>query len=133
MEHNRDRILGFLQLFWAEIVPMIAQAQSASQLRESLSGRFGYLRSNYPGLDILLNHPIELWSFIKDSGRYNGHAIEIASAMAGVPEMKPRSSFDYFFAKANINEFKAQPVWAMAERTKRIAANKRRQPRRDEA
>jgi hypothetical protein len=64
--------------------------------------------------------------FIKDGSRYKGDAIEVASAMAGVPEMEPRSSYDYFLAKKNRDKFGAQQFGGIKARDKRISEGKRR-------
>jgi hypothetical protein len=45
--------------------------------------------------------------------------------MAGVPEMKPRSWYDYFLAKKNRNRFDAQQFGAMKDRETRRSAVKK--------
>ncbi len=118
--HQRDRVLGFLQLHMKEVAKMIEDATSADSLRAALLKRYGKQRPRDAGVAILLEYPEELWSFITKSGRYHGDAVELASAMAGPPEMKPRAALDYFLSKENAGNLKAQQVGAMKERTDRI-------------
>lgn len=81
--HQRDRVLGFLQLHMKEVAKMIEDATSADSLRAALLKRYGKQRPRDAGVAILLEYPEELWSFITKSGRYHGDAVELASAMAG--------------------------------------------------
>jgi hypothetical protein len=130
MEVNRDQILSFVSPRWIEIEEILADATAANDVQKALFER--YIASeliSHPGLDILFNNAGSLFLFIKDGSRYRGDAVEVASAMAGVPDMAPRSSYDYFLAKKNRSKFDAQQLGAMKVRSKRISKGKRREPR----
>ncbi len=124
LEHRRDFILRFLQSHWEEVERFIKNANSAYALQGALLDRFSSLKDQEPGLAILLKHPEELWSFIAKSGRYYGDAIALASAMAGVPDMEPRTSHDHLLAKKNANKFHAIHHGEMKARQRRISASK---------
>jgi hypothetical protein len=128
MELDRDHILSFLQTDWLAIEQIIADSESTEDLQAALSARFLPAKRGNPGFERLLNYSKQLRKFLTESRRYQGDPLEIACAMAGVPEMKPRSSFDSFFAKKNLGKFNAQHVGVMEERRKRIAVGKKRKP-----
>jgi hypothetical protein len=122
----RDSILGFIQLYRIEFNQLVEVCRSAGALKVGLSTTFAQQSINDRGLRILLDHPKELWRFLK-SDRYNGDPIELASAMAGVLEgLKPRSSLDYFLAKKNLRNFRGVHFAAMLEREDRILRSKKR-------
>jgi hypothetical protein len=127
MESDYAQILSFLNPRWTTIKRMLSRVRLAKGLRKALSKRF-FSRKEIPhrGLDILFNNADVLVKFISDRRRYKGDAIEIAAAMAGVPEMEPRSSYDYFLAKKNRDKFDAQQFGAIDTRVARISAGKRR-------
>jgi hypothetical protein len=102
MEFDYVQILSFINPRWDEIKQMLAVSKSANEIQKALFEPFiAKQMISHPGLDILFNNADVLFKFISDSDRYQGDAIEIAAAMAGVPEMKPRSSYDCFLAKEN--------------------------------
>jgi hypothetical protein len=122
----RDCVLGFLHLHRIEFNKLAGVCRSAQALNIGLSIRFAQQSNNDRGLRILLDHPKELWRFLK-SDRYNGDPIELASAMAGVLEgLSPRSSLDYFLARKNLGRFRGIHFAAMQEREARILASKKR-------
>ena len=130
MELDRDQILSFLSSRWIEISQLLATSTTANELQTGFFENYIDPKLiSHRGLDILFNNAGSLFLFINDSNRYQGDAIEIASAMAGVPEMEPRSSYDYFLAKKNRNQFKAQQFGAMTARTTRVSRGKRRKPK----
>ena len=128
LEHRRDCLLGFLEPRWSEVEAIIANAKSALALQAALFDKYSGLIRSESGVKSLIENQDALWSFVRMSGRYGGQAIDIASAMAGVPELEPRTSHDYLLAKKHRGKSDAIPFGAMNERTKRISASKRRKP-----
>jgi hypothetical protein len=127
MELDREQILSFLSPRWIAIKRMLAVSTCLNDLQTVLFESYiAPKQISHRGLDILFNNADQLFLFISEGDRYKGDAIEIASAMAGVPEMEPRSSYDYFLAKRNRGKFKAQQVGAMKERDERISEGKKR-------
>ena len=129
LEHRRDRLLAFLESRWSEVEAIIAEAKSALALQAALFDKYSDLIRNEPGVKSMVENPDALWGFVKTSGRYGGQAIDIASAMAGVPKLEPRTSHDYLLAKKHRDKSNAIPFGAMNERAKRISASKRRKQR----
>jgi hypothetical protein len=126
MELSRDLILTAVQMYSSTLRTLMEKAKSAQELRTELLLSFLKPSMQNRGLMILLNHSESLWKFIH-SNRYNGDAIEIASAIAGAPMlMEPRTSLDYFLAKKNKANFQAIQFGAEAERNNRISSSKRR-------
>jgi hypothetical protein len=112
MKSNRDQVLSFISPRWVKIEQILDAATSASSLQGALFERFiGAGPISHTGLDILFNNAGSLFLFIKDDSRYKGDAIEVASAMTGVPEMEPRISYDYFLAKKNRGKFWCSTGW----------------------
>jgi hypothetical protein len=126
---NRDRLLGFIQLHKFQFNELAENCDSAADLRISLFTVFAAQSVHNRAFRILLHYPNELWSFLK-SERYNGDPIELASAMACLPDgLSPRTSLDYFLARKNINNFRAANFAAIQEREFRILTSKKRQGR----
>src|ERR1700733_11305731 len=126
MELYRDLILKAVQMYFNTLRTMMEKAKSAQELRTELLLAFLESSMQNRGLMILLNHSESLWKFIH-SNRYNGDAIEIASAMAGAPlGLEPRTSLDYFLAKKNRGNFRAIQFGAYKDRQNRISSSKRR-------
>jgi hypothetical protein len=128
---NRDRVLGFVLLHRAKLDELVKRSRSATMLKKNLVSNFPEQSVHDFGLRIFLQHPKELWRYL-NSDRYNGDPIELASAMAGVPEgMSARRSLDYFLAKRNLRNHRGVHFAAMHEREDRILSSKAR-PRSDQ-
>ena len=89
---RRDRLSDFCGYHWPELSWAIQPAQSAADLREKLGALdFGAYREEEA------RHLIEncdaLWEFTQ-SRRYHGDPRQVADAMAGVPELRWRTSFN---------------------------------------
>ncbi len=89
---RRDGLLQFLEVRWARLKSAMDEPGSLERLLAEIKlaspGAEGTWRYRH-----LTEHIAILWEFL-NSGRYSGETRQIADAMAGVPEMKWRSSLD---------------------------------------
>jgi hypothetical protein len=88
----RDLLLLLSPHVWPRFKTAIKQARDPDTLAALLQRKCPN-REGDPVFQRLLMHRKELWAFTR-SDRYTGRCEQIARAMAGVPELKPRSSYD---------------------------------------
>jgi hypothetical protein len=94
-ENLKDRLratLARVKIFWPQIEAAIAEATDAQTLAYLLVRNCSPTEGDFE-LQRLLKCRDAFWGFVT-SDRYSGRAEQLACAMAGVPELKPRSSLD---------------------------------------
>jgi hypothetical protein len=90
---RRDDMVVFLEVRWPWIVDAFNQRKSIESILQALT------KSSPGGQDTwayrkLIDHLDQLWEFL-NSGRYTGEPRQIAYTVAGLPELKWRSSLDW--------------------------------------
>jgi hypothetical protein len=91
-QKRRDGLLQFLEIRWNDLSEVMREPRSLTHLVQAID-------SASPGAQAMweyqqLTEQIgPLWEFL-ESGRYKGKPLQIANAIAGVPEMTWRSSLD---------------------------------------
>jgi hypothetical protein len=88
----RDLLLLLSPRVWPRFKAAIEKARDADNLSALLNEECLH-REGDPVFQKLLKHRRELWAFVR-SDRYSGRSEQVAWAIAGVPELKPRSSYD---------------------------------------
>lgn len=89
---RRDGLYDFCGLWWPELSSAIRKARSPKQLEKFLQGH-NLKIGKYWQADHLTEHSAILWEFIH-SGRYHGDPLQIANALAGVPGLAWRTSWN---------------------------------------
>lgn len=88
-------LLWRLEVFWPEFEEAIDEAADADSLGALLVQKCPG-RENEHVFEKIFAHRKEMWEFVTGD-RFDGTAERLACALAGVPEMKVRSSFDRCF------------------------------------
>jgi hypothetical protein len=88
----RDELLVLVKALESRIHQAIRESSSAGELAQALKASCPE-REGDLGFRHLIKYRNELWEFLIGD-RYAGNVANVAYAMAGVPTLKPRSSFD---------------------------------------
>lgn len=90
---RRDFMIMFIEARWPSLVDAFDKRESRESILLALAEASPGGEDTWPYRN-LTNHIAQLWEFL-NSGRYRGEPRNIAYAMAGLPELKWRSSLDW--------------------------------------
>jgi hypothetical protein len=91
---RRKQLIEIVEQYCPEIIEALQKASNASEAAEGLLiSVSAWTGSRPPILQETEKHAEQLWSFLK-SGRFHDNLRNLANAMAGVPEMSWKRSFD---------------------------------------
>lgn len=94
LQRRRDDLYDYCAYNWPELTRVISKAKSPQDLKQ-------YLEFGFPVEDgyqaeagkRLVGNSSALWAFTR-SGRYHGDPLQVANGLAGVPELKWRTSLN---------------------------------------
>ncbi len=94
LRSRRDNLYEYCSFHWPELTLVIAKAKSAEDLKAYLEFGFTSTDTRYAEAAMrLITNASALFAF-KRSGRYHGDPIQVANALAGIPELKWRTSWN---------------------------------------
>jgi hypothetical protein len=106
MAQRRDYLVEFIEIRWPDLVTGITRRATREKLLATINRACPGAEST-DGYIQLTKHIAALQEFLR-SGRYKGEPRQIAYALAGLPEMAWRSSFDYCTKNPSSNQIRPE-------------------------
>jgi hypothetical protein len=92
LARQRDELVVFIEVRWPDLLMHMRSPKSINDLLEAIRKASPGAQTIWPYIHLIENIGA-LWEFLNDK-RYTGEPRQIAYAMAGVPDMKWRSSLN---------------------------------------
>jgi len=89
---RRAKLINFIEPQWPDLVAIVVRPSSMVGLLAGLEKVSGGSKQSWACRHVK-EHLVDLWEFL-NSGRFRGEPRDVANALAGVPEMKWRTSLE---------------------------------------
>ncbi len=89
---RRDQLINFIEPQWPDLVAIVVRPSSLVGVLAGLEKVSGGSKQSWAYRHVK-EHLVDLWEFL-NSGRFRGEPRDVANALAGVPEMKWRTSLE---------------------------------------